>query len=111
VVITVLVPVFWLIHPTAVLRNGMGGIFWATISALTSSRVEPREQGRLQGVTSALQNLMAATGPLAAGTLYDTVSPAAPLLLGALVLACGAALVLRVPKPPSRTTVANVQGG
>lgn len=96
VVIAAVVPLFWMIFPTALLRNGLGGFFWATMGAMTANRVEPREQGQLAGVNSALQNLMAAIGPLAAGAAYDTVSPASPLWIGALILAVGAAFTLGV---------------
>jgi MFS transporter, DHA1 family, tetracycline resistance protein len=102
VTLAALAPVFLLVFPTALLRNGLGGIFWATMGSMTSNLVEPREQGRLQGVTSALQNLMAALGPPFAGALYDGVTPATPLLVGALILALGAALTATVKPAPKR---------
>jgi MFS family permease len=100
VTLVALAPAFLLIFPTALLRNGLGGVFWATMGSMTSNLVEPREQGRLQGVTSALQNLMAALGPPFAGMLYDGVAPGAPLFAGALILAIGAALTLFVRSVP-----------
>lgn len=104
VTIAALAPAFWFVHVTALLRNGLGGVFWSTMGAMTSNLVEPREQGRLQGVTSALQNLMAATGPLAAGALYDSAGPNSPLLIGALVLALGAALTVTVRPAPKKVS-------
>jgi MFS transporter, DHA1 family, tetracycline resistance protein len=102
VTLAALAPVFLLVFPTALLRNGLGGIFWATMGSMTSNLVEPREQGRLQGVTSALQNLMAALGPPFAGAMYDGVTPATPLFVGALILALGAALTFIVKPAPKR---------
>ncbi len=100
VVLAALAPVFWLLYPTSLLRNGVGGIFWGTISTLTANKVEGREQGMLAGVTSALLNLMAVFGPIAAGATYDKFTPITPLLLSPLVLAIGAALMLAVKAKP-----------
>jgi MFS family permease len=99
-VLAALLPTFWMLYPTSLFRNGLGGFFWATMGAMTAARVQPREQGQLQGVSAALQNLMAVFGPIAAGVAYDNIAPATPLLIGALILAIGAALTYTIRQLP-----------
>ncbi len=91
-----LAPAFGWLYPISLLRDGLGGLFWATMGALTASKVQPREQGKLAGVNTALQSPMAVFGPLAAGIVYDTIAPGAPLWMGALLFALAALLVLGV---------------
>ena len=87
---------FWMLYPTAILRNGIGGFFWGTLGALTASKVLPREQGKLAGVNTAIQSLMSAISPLAAGVAYDNIAPSAPFLLGAAVFLIGMLLTFAV---------------
>jgi len=100
IIIVALVPAFWMLYPTALLRNGLGGFFWATIGSLTAAKVQPREQGQLQGVSSALQNLMAVFGPIAAGVTYDAITPTTPLYLGAITFVAAALLTLAITSVP-----------
>jgi len=89
-------PDFWWVYPTSLLRNGLGGFFWATMGAMTAGKVLPQEQGKLAGVNTALQSLMAVFGPVAAGVAYDAISPGAPFWLGAILFAVAAILTLGI---------------
>ena len=105
-----LAPTFWWVYPTALLRNGVGGFFWATTGAMSASKVLPHEQGKLAGVNTALQSLMAVFGPVAAGVAYDAIAPGAPMLLGALLFGLAALITLgirstRGARPHSTETV------
>ena len=68
------------------------------LASLISAVVGPRDQGRVQGSSQALQSLGRITGPASAGWLYDSVSHGSPYFVGAfqLVLAA-AALVMAIP--------------
>ncbi len=96
-----LAPTYLSLFPTALLRNGLGGFFWGTMAAMTAGKVQPREQGKLAGVNTALQSLMAVFGPPAAGLVYDTVTPGAPFWIGAILYIAAALLVfgVKVTKP------------
>ena len=98
----VLAPSFWWLYPSTLFRNGLGGFFWATMGSLTAAKVQPREQGKLSGVNSALQNLMAVFGPIAAGVTYDNFSPATPLWAGVVILIVGALVTLAIKTTPKR---------
>ncbi|MCL5996341.1 MAG: MFS transporter [Chloroflexi bacterium] len=87
-----LAPQFWMLFPITLLLNGVGGFFWATMGSLTVGKVDPREQGILAGVNTALQSLMSVIGPLAAGAVYDHVMPGAPFWMGAMVFVVAALL-------------------
>lgn len=100
IVWVVMAPSFWWLYPGTLFRNGLGGFFWATMGALTAAKVLPREQGKLSGVNSALQNLMAVFGPIAAGAAYDSFSPATPLWAGAVILVVGAFVTLGLKTTP-----------
>ena len=92
-------PAFWWLYPTTILRNGIGGFIWATLGSLAAARVLPREQGKLAGVNTALQSLMAVFGPLAAGIAYDSIMPNAPFWIGAVIFAVGAIVALGIQVP------------
>jgi MFS family permease len=110
VLLIFLAPAYWTLFPTALLRNGVGGVFWATMNALTTSKVQPFEQGKLAGVNTALQNLMAVFGPFAAGFAYDAVAPGAPFWIGAILYTLAALLVLGVKVLPKSAAQATAWG-
>jgi MFS family permease len=85
-----LVPSYAWLYPTLLLRNGLGGIFWGTIAAMTASKVQPREQGKLAGVNTGLQSSMAIFGPIGAGLAYDNIMPGAPFWIGAILFSSAA---------------------
>jgi DHA1 family tetracycline resistance protein-like MFS transporter len=68
------------------------------LATLISAVVGPRDQGRVQGSSQALQSLGRIAGPAMGGSLYETVGHGAPYFAGAfqLVLAV-AALVMSLP--------------
>ena len=106
-----IVPTFAWVYPTFLIRSGLGGFFWAATGSLTASKMQPHEQGRLAGVNSALQNLMAVFGPLAAGAAYDLITPAAPLFIGLLIMVIGAGVALTIRPAPARSGGATAWGG
>lgn len=86
----------WILFPISMLESAIVGFIWSAMGTLMANRVEPREQGRLAGVNTALQSLMAVFGPLTAGLAFDQVMPTAPFWLSAAVLIIGALLMLSV---------------
>ncbi len=105
-----IVPSFAWVYPTFLLRSGMGGFFWAATGSLAAAKMQSHEQGRLAGVNSALQNLMAVFGPLAAGAAYDVISPASPLYLGLLIMVVGAGIAMII-KPTAPVVGKSAWGG
>ncbi len=69
-----------------------------SLATLISAVVGPRDQGRVQGSSQALQSLGRIAGPAFGGSLYESVGHGAPYFAGAfqLVLAV-AALVMSIP--------------
>jgi DHA1 family tetracycline resistance protein-like MFS transporter len=108
-----LAPAYWWLYPNILLVSGVGGFVWATLGSLTASKVQPHEQGQLAGVNTALQSLMAALGPLAAGVAYDQVAPGAPFWIGAGVFVLAGLLLLgvRVPVRPAAAEPAGAAQG
>ena len=94
---TFFAPLLWLIFPLTVLRVVTSGFVFPTIGALMTSRVSPREQGVLMGVTTALGSLMSVLGPLWAGAVYDRVIPGMPYWTSAALYVLAALLLLRAP--------------
>lgn len=92
----VVVPWFWMLYPISALTSGGAGPLRPALSALLSNRVTSEEQGKLNGVSTALSSLMTVFGPLCAGAMYDAVAPSAPFWSGTLVLVLASALLVRV---------------
>jgi MFS transporter, DHA1 family, tetracycline resistance protein len=90
-------PMLWLIYPLMVFRTMTSSGVFATLGALTTSRVSPHEQGVLMGVSTALGSLMSVLGPLWAGAVYDRVMPGSPYWMGAGVLMIAALLLTHAP--------------
>lgn len=105
-----LAPALWWLYPNIVLISGVGGFVWATTGSLLAAKVRQHEQGQLAGVSTALQSLMAACGPLAAGLIYDALAPSAPFWLGAAVFVLAGALLMRVRAPAAREAPGVAQG-
>lgn len=84
------------------LRTAAAGLVFPSLGAAMSVRVPPREQGIVMGVNTALGSAMTVLGPLAAGFVYDHVSPASPYLSGAVLLT-GAALWMRAQSARARS--------
>ena len=67
---------------------------------MISKTVPQNEQGSISGTTMALGSAMSIIGPLAAGTLYDTLGYAAPFVSGAIIFTI-AFLLLNITKDSS----------
>jgi len=86
-IVIVFISQFWMMFPTILFSSIGNALFWPTIGALLANSVSPEEQGKLSGVSTALSGLTSMFGPLWAGSVYDTVSPAAPYAIGAALVA------------------------
>lgn len=68
------------------------------LASLISAAVGPRDQGRVQGSSQALQAMGRIAGPAFAGTLYEAVSHGAPYFAGAFQLVLSiAAMAMAIP--------------
>ena len=90
------VPAFWMLYPISAITSGGAGPLRPTLSALLANQVAVEEQGKLNGVSTALGSLMTVFGPLWAGATYDYVAPSAPFLAGAILLVLASTLLVRV---------------
>jgi MFS transporter, DHA1 family, tetracycline resistance protein len=89
-------PVFWLLFPVFFLQSAVVSFIFSALSTLAANRVSEHEQGQLAGVSAAVSGLVAALGPLWAGTVYDYVMPGAPFWMSAILLGIACLLMLRV---------------
>jgi MFS transporter, DHA1 family, tetracycline resistance protein len=103
---TVIVPTYWMMYPLYTITSGGSGTIRPALSALLANSVSMEEQGKLNGVSTALNSLMNIFGPLCAGLAYDHIAPTAPFMVGALVLVLTCLLLVRVkvsaPDPASK---------
>jgi len=90
------VPALWMLFPVAVINNLGTGLIWPTLGALLANSVSYEEQGKVNGVGTALGGLMSVFGPLWAGTAYDRIAPVAPFWIGAVLFVAAALLLTRV---------------
>jgi DHA1 family tetracycline resistance protein-like MFS transporter len=91
----VVAPVFWILYAASAVASGGAGPLRPSLSALLANQLPPAEQGKLNGVSTALGSLMAVFGPLIAGAAYDHVAPSAPFWAGAVVLLLASLLLAR----------------
>jgi MFS transporter, DHA1 family, tetracycline resistance protein len=89
-------PALWMSYPIMVINSLGTGLIWPTLGALLANSVSYDEQGKVNGVSTALGSLMSVFGPLWAGMVYDRIAPAAPFWLGALIFVLGGLLLTRV---------------
>ncbi|HJZ49080.1 MAG TPA: MFS transporter [Roseiflexaceae bacterium] len=94
---TFVAPTVWLVYPLTMFRTITSGLIFPTLGALMTSRVSPREQGMLMGVTTALSSLMSILGPLWAGAVYDRMMPGAPYWMGSGVFVLAALTLTYAP--------------
>jgi len=92
----VVVPFFWMLYPISAVTSGGAGPVRPTLSALLANRLAAEEQGKLNGVSTALGSLMTVFGPLWAGATYDYVAPSAPFWAGAALLVLASMVLVRV---------------
>ncbi|MFL5803502.1 MAG: MFS transporter [Roseiflexaceae bacterium] len=92
----VVVPFFWMLYPISAVTSGGAGPVRPALSALLANRLAAEEQGKLNGVSTALGSLMTVFGPLWAGATYDYVAPSAPFWAGAVLLVLASMVLVRV---------------
>ncbi len=96
----VLLPSFWMLVALAPVVAFVRGFIWGSLGSLAAAKVQPREQGTLSGVNTALQSLMAIAGPLAAGALYDNTGATVPFWVAVIVFIFGGLMMTRVVPTP-----------
>ena len=92
----VTVPALWMLYPVAMLNSFGTGLVWPTFGALLSNSVSSEEQGKVNGVSTALGSLTSIFGPLWAGTVYDSIAPAAPFWASAIIFVLAGLVLTRV---------------
>jgi len=90
------VPALWMLYPIGVINSLGTGLIWPTLGALLANSVSYDEQGKVNGVGTALGSLTSVIGPLWAGVAYDRIAPVAPFWIGAIILLFGCLLLTRV---------------
>lgn len=90
------VPALWMSYPIFVINSLGTGLIWPTLGALLANSVSHEEQGKVNGVGTALGSLMSVLGPLWAGTAYDRITPVAPFWIGAVVFVLAGLFLTRV---------------
>jgi multidrug resistance protein len=89
-------PIFWMLFPVFFLQSVVVSFIFSALSTLAANRVSDHEQGQLAGVSAAVSGLVAALGPLWAGTVYEFVMPGAPFWMGAIILGAACLLMTQV---------------
>ncbi len=87
---------FWQFFPLSILSSGSAGLIYPTMGALVANSVPLEEQGKVNGVSTALGSLMSIFGPVWAGTSYDRMAPSAPFWMGAVLFVLAALMLGRV---------------
>jgi DHA1 family tetracycline resistance protein-like MFS transporter len=78
-----------------------GGILQPSINSLITKRIDPLEVGGMLGISAALLSAANAIAPLLGGLIFQAIGPAAPFLLGGLMLLALLAFALQKLKPGS----------
>ncbi len=76
-----------------------GGILQPAINSLITKRVGLLEVGGMLGISAAFLSAANAVAPVAGGALFQGLGPAAPFILGGLLMALLLLLALRLIKP------------
>jgi DHA1 family tetracycline resistance protein-like MFS transporter len=79
-----------------------GGAFIPCASAIASRQAEASERGVVMGTYQVGASLARAVIPLASGTLYASLGPSAPFMVGACLTAPAAWLVRHAARQPAR---------
>jgi len=85
-----------LLFPVFFLQSAVVSFIFSALSTLAANRVSEHKQGQLARVSAAVTGLVAALGPLWAGTVYDYIMPGAPFWMSAILLGITFLLMLRV---------------
>ncbi len=92
---------WWMLIPQVLLTAVGQGFASPSLSATISGRIDPAVRGELMGTQQSFGSLARVLGPLGGGLLYDHVDIAAPFVVGGVLYAVAAVLVVRAR---SRTT-------
>ena len=82
-----------------------GGILQPSINSLITKRVEVDEVGGMLGISAALLSGANAVAPLLGGAIFQWIGPAAPFLLGGILLAILFFIAFRTLKPDREETM------
>lgn len=94
-------PAAWMLYPAVGLLAAGSGMATPSITSLISRRSEPGSQGTVLGGVQALSSLTMVIGPLIAGVMFDALGPAAPYILGTVLVASGL-IVIAIALHPVR---------
>lgn len=97
---------WWLLVPALALLCAGQGLASPTMSAVSVSRIAPDRRGAVLGVQQSANALARVVGPAVGGFLFDRVSPSAPYVGGAVIVALGAVglgAARRFPVPRTKT--------
>ena len=100
-------PALWMLFPIAFVQSAVVSFIFSALSTLAANRASENEQGQLAGVSAAVSGLVAAMGPLWAGTVYDFVMPGAPFWMGAILLGIACLLMARIKVKTDKKGTAN----
>ena len=81
-----------------------GGILQPSINSLITKRIDLLEVGGMLGISAALLSAANAIAPLIGGLLFQAIGPAAPFLIGGLMLLALLVVALQKLKPGSEVS-------
>ncbi len=93
---TAIAPTLWTLYPLTAVSSGSAGFIYPTMGALVANSVPAEQQGKANGVSTALGSLMTIFGPLWAGATYDAVAPSAPFWMSGILFVLAGILLTRV---------------
>ncbi len=99
---TLLAPSLLVAVPIILARNAASAFVFPALGGLVSRLAREDELGQLMGVTTALQSLMSAIGPAAAGEAHERLFSGAGYALGAALVGLAAIVAARLRPPPRR---------
>jgi len=82
-----------------------GSVLSPTINSAITKRIDHKEVGGMLGISAALVSAANALAPLGLGAVYQVIGPAAPFLLGGLILLVFLLISSRQIKEAPNTTV------
>jgi len=91
------IPVFAVVLPLIPIGQAL---LFPAVTALSSHRSDPKEQGQMMGVQQAFGGAARVIGPIWAGAAYQGLGPSSPFLIAALIMAVVGVLAFQVPLAP-----------
>ena len=86
---------WWMLVPQVLLTAAGQGFASPSLTATISGRIDPAVRGELMGTQQSFGSLARVLGPLGGGLLYDHIDIAAPFIVGGVLYAVAAILVVR----------------